>query len=114
MANSTLVSVTLDVGLNTIALVAKRTITIDAVMTGLAGEGSGQRCKIVKGFIDWYESVAGVDEVGIGDASCTEVPIRAVKALVTNTIDVLFLHQQLFHGKSGNEHTLSHPSQIAL
>ena len=101
MANSTLVSVTLNVGLNTIALVAKRTITVDAVMTGLASEGSGQRCKIVEGFVDWYKSVAGVDEVGIGDAGCTEVPIRAVKALVTNAIDVLFLHQHLFHRKSG-------------
>jgi hypothetical protein len=91
VTDSALISVSLDVGLNTIALVAKRTITVDAVMTGLAGERSGQRCEIVEGFVDWYKSVAGVDEVGIGDARCTEVPIRAVEALVTDTIDVLFV-----------------------
>jgi hypothetical protein len=33
-----------------------------------------------------------MDEVGIGNARCTEVPIRAVKALVTHAIDVLFYH----------------------
>jgi hypothetical protein len=55
-----------------------------------------------------------VDEVSIGDASCTEVPVRAVKALVTNAINVLFLQQLLFTGNQGIEHTLSHPSQIAL
>jgi hypothetical protein len=42
MANSTLVAVTLDVGLNTISLVAKRAVTVDAVMAGLAGERSRQ------------------------------------------------------------------------
>ena len=91
MTDSAFITVSLDVRLNTIALVAKRTITVDAVMTGLAGERSGQRCEIVEGFVDWYKSVAGVDEVGIGDARCTEVPIRAVEALVTDTIDVLFV-----------------------
>jgi hypothetical protein len=91
VTDSAFITVSLDVRLNTIALVAKRTITVDAVMTGLVSERSGQRCEIVEGFIDWYESVAGVDEVGIGDASCTEVPIRAVEALVTYTIDVLFV-----------------------
>jgi hypothetical protein len=91
VTDSALISVSLDVGLNTIALVAKRTITVDAVMTGLAGERSGQRCGIVEGFVDRYESVTGVDEIGTGDASCTEVPIRAVEALVTDTIDVLFV-----------------------
>jgi hypothetical protein len=91
VTDSALISVSLDVGLNTIALVAKRTITVDAVVTGLAGERSGQRCEIVEGFVDWYESVAGVDEVSIGDARCTKVPIRAIEALVTNTIDVLLV-----------------------
>lgn len=54
-------------------------------MTGLAGVRSGQRCNVAERFIDWHESVTGVDEVGIGNASSTEVPIRAVKALVANT-----------------------------
>jgi hypothetical protein len=92
VAHSTLISVSLNVGLNAVALVAERAITVDAMMTGLAGESSGQRCKIVEGFVDWYESVAGVDEVCIGDACSTEVPVRAVEALVTNTINVLFHH----------------------
>jgi hypothetical protein len=33
--------------------------------------------------------VARVDEVGICNASCTEVPIWTIKALVTYTINVL-------------------------
>jgi hypothetical protein len=75
--------------LNAIALVAKRTVTVDTVMTSLSSEGSGQGCKIIEGFVDWYKSVAGVDEVSIGNARCAEVPVRAVKALVTNTVNVL-------------------------
>jgi hypothetical protein len=42
VTDSALISVSLDVGLTTIALVAKRTITVDAVMTGLVGERSGK------------------------------------------------------------------------
>jgi hypothetical protein len=62
------------------------------VVTGLAGESSGQRCTIAEGLVEWHESVAGVNEVGIRNASCTEVPIRAVKALVADTINVLIGH----------------------
>jgi hypothetical protein len=76
--------------LNSIARVAKRAVTVDAVVTGLAGERPSQRCKIVEGFVDWHKAVAGVDEASIGDASCAKVPIRAVEALVTNTVDILF------------------------
>jgi hypothetical protein len=42
VTNSTLVSVSLDVGLSSIVLVAKRAVTVDAVMAGLVGERSGQ------------------------------------------------------------------------
>jgi hypothetical protein len=90
VADGTLVSVSLDIGLNSVARVAKRTIAVDAVMTGLACERSRQRCEIVEGFIDWHKSVAGVDEASIGNAGCAEVPIRAVEALVANTVDILF------------------------
>jgi hypothetical protein len=37
VANSTLVSVSLNVGLGTIGVVAKRTITVDTVVTSLGG-----------------------------------------------------------------------------
>jgi hypothetical protein len=40
VADSTLVSVSLDVGLNTVAGIAKRTIAVDAVMTGLGDKRS--------------------------------------------------------------------------
>lgn len=89
VADSALVSVSLNIGLNTVARVAKRTITIDAVMTGLADKRSGQRSWIAEGLVDGYESVAGMDEASIGDASCAEVPIRAVKAFMTNAVDIL-------------------------
>ena len=42
MTNSTLVSVSFDVGLTSVVLVAKRAVTVDAVMAGLVSERSGQ------------------------------------------------------------------------
>ena len=51
---------------------------------------SKTRGKIIEGFIDRYKSVAGMDEAGIDNASRAEIPVWAVEALVTNTIDVLF------------------------
>lgn len=89
MAHSTLVSVSLDVGLNAIGRVAKRTIAVDAMVAGFALEGSSERRKIVDGFVDGHESVTGVDEACVGNAIGTEVPIRAIEALVTYTVDVL-------------------------
>jgi hypothetical protein len=89
MTHSALVSVSLDIRLNTITRIAERSITIDSVMASLGNERSGQGCKIIERFVDRHESVAGVDKASIGDASSTEVPIWAVEALVTDTINVL-------------------------
>ena len=43
----------------------------------------------MKRLVDGNKSVPGVDEVGILEASSTEIPIRAVQALVANTVDIL-------------------------
>lgn len=39
--------------------------------------------------VHWYESVARVDVTGINNAVRAVVPIRAVEALVADTVDVL-------------------------
>lgn len=42
----------------------------------------------MKRLVDRNKSVSGVDEVGVLEASSTEVPVRAVQALVANTVDI--------------------------
>jgi hypothetical protein len=44
---------------------------------------------IAERFVNRDESVAWVNEAGIWHAGRAEVPVWAVEALVTNTIDVL-------------------------
>ena len=40
-----------------------------------------------------------MDEASIGNARCTEVPVGAVEALVTNTVNVLFIISKSFHNR---------------
>jgi hypothetical protein len=89
MADSTLVSITLDIRLSTIGTVAKRSITVDAMVTSLGSIRSRHGCDIVEGFVDGYEAMASMDEASIDVAGWAEVPVWAIKALVTNTVDVL-------------------------
>lgn len=89
VADGALVSVTLNVRLTAIASIAKRSVTVDAVVTSLAGECAGQRCDVIKRFVERDESVAWVDEGGIWKASSTEIPIGAIEALVADSVDIL-------------------------
>jgi hypothetical protein len=91
VADSALVSITLDVCLSTIALIAKRAVTVDTVVASLAAVWSRQGGNVVERLVNGHKSVARVDEAGVDDATCAEVPVWAVEALVTNTIDVLLL-----------------------
>jgi hypothetical protein len=88
VADSALVSITLDICLNTVALAAKRTITIDTVVTSLAAVRSRQSDGIMEGLVDRDKSVTRVDEARVDNAICAEVPIWAIEALVTDTIDI--------------------------
>jgi hypothetical protein len=88
VAYSTLVSVTLDISLEVVALVAKRTVTVDANVTSLAAIGTRNGRKIVEWLVNRDEAVAWVDEVGIWHADRAEIPIGAIEALMSDTIDV--------------------------
>jgi hypothetical protein len=90
VAHGTLVSIALDISLNNIGRVAKRSVAIDAVVTGLACVGSRHRCgSVIERFVNWHESVTRMNETCVGNAGSAEVPIWAVKALVADTIDIL-------------------------
>jgi hypothetical protein len=89
VAHGTLVSITLDISLNNIARVAKRSVAIDAVVTGLACVGSRHRSGVIERFVNWHESVTRMNETCVGNAGSAEVPIWAIKALVADTIDIL-------------------------
>lgn len=69
ITDSTLVSITLDVGLRPTVGIAKRTITIDAVVTSLASAVSGDCGSIKKSLVDGDESMLGVNETSIRDTS---------------------------------------------
>jgi hypothetical protein len=85
VADSALVTVSLDERLSAVARVAKWPVTVYAMVASLVDEGTGQRCMIVKRFIDRHKSVTGVDEAGVGNASRAVIPVRAVETLVANT-----------------------------
>jgi hypothetical protein len=89
VADCALVSVTLDEGLNSVCGIAEWSIAVDAVVASLRGVRSGQNGEIVEWFVDRNESVTKVDEVSIWVACGAEIPIWAVEALVTNTVDIL-------------------------
>lgn len=44
---------------------------------------------ITKRFIDGYEAMAWVNEFGVDYASGTVVPVRAIEALVADTVNIL-------------------------
>lgn len=69
MADSALVSITLNICLSTIDFAAERTITIDAVMTSLAAVRSRQGNNIVERFVDGNKSVARMDEARVDNAT---------------------------------------------
>ncbi len=89
MADGALVSVALDEGLHSTAGVAERTIAVDAVVAGLGSVGPRQDRKIIERIVDRDKSVTWMNEASIRVASRAEVPVRAVKALVADTVDVL-------------------------
>ncbi len=64
----------------------KRSITVDAIVAGLAKLSS---TRVANWFIDGNEAMSGMDEVRINNACRAIVPVGAVKALVTDTKDVL-------------------------
>jgi len=67
IADSTLVSITLDVGWRSIVAVAKRSIAVDTVVTSLASAISGDCGSIKKSLVDGDESMLRMNETGIGD-----------------------------------------------
>jgi hypothetical protein len=83
IADSALVAVTADVqGLRG----TQWTITVNTVVE----RGSRHRaCVVGNRLVDGNEAVAWVDELGIWNAGLAVVPVWAVKALVTNAVDVL-------------------------
>lgn len=88
VADSALISVSLDKGLHSTTRIAERTIAIDAVVASLGSVGSRQNRKIVERFVDGDKSVARVDEASVGVASRAKVPIWAVEALVADAVYV--------------------------
>jgi hypothetical protein len=64
----------------------ERSVAINAVMTNLAEVGS---IDLTNGLVNRNEAMAWVDKTGVDNACRTVVPIWAVKALVTDTIDIL-------------------------
>lgn len=89
MADGTLVSVTNNVCRVSAVQVAERSVTADAVMTRLLAESTRRCGDISNWLIDGHKSVARVNEVSIDDAAAAVVPVRAVKALVADTVDIL-------------------------
>jgi hypothetical protein len=87
VADGALVPVSLDIGLG--AILAKRAVAVNTVVACLATVQSRQSCSVCERLVDWYEAVSRMNEVGIRNAGRAEVPVWAVEALVTNTIDVL-------------------------
>jgi len=91
MADSTLVSVASDVCLlKSSGGIAQRTITVDAVVASLGLRALVNGGGIKKGFVNGYKTMPGMNEGRISNAGRAEIPIGAIEALVTNTIDVLF------------------------
>lgn len=89
VANGTLVTISLDIRLTTVGLVTERSITVDAMMASLTAVRSRHGSHITERLVNGDESVTRVDICGIRHARGAEIPVRAVKALVANTIDVL-------------------------
>lgn len=69
VADSALVSITLDVVWSSTVGVAKRTITVDTVVTSLGSRVSGDCGSIQEGLVDGDKSMLRVNEVGIDDTS---------------------------------------------
>jgi len=82
IADGALVADTLDVGRSSLVL-AKRAIAVDAVVALVGDARLGYR------LIDGHEAVHGVVEASTLDALGAVIPVRAVQALVTHTVDVL-------------------------
>ena len=86
VADGALVPVSGDVRLKAAGGVAERSIAIDSIVTGPAGEWSalgGVRLE------HRDELVLGVDKAGVDETFRAVVPVWTVHALVANTIDVL-------------------------
>ena len=64
---------------------AEWAIAVDEGVALLAGEGLGD------GLVDWNEAMARVDLVHLLDAAFTVVPVRAVEALMADTVNILVL-----------------------
>lgn len=64
-------------------VLAERTVAVDAVVAITAVE------RLSKRLIDRDEAVARMNELGILDAVGAIIPVWAVQALVTNTVDKL-------------------------
>lgn len=103
MADSTLVTITNDVG---ILICAEWAIAMDAIVT------LGSCWRIGYGFVKWDEAVVGVVTSSILDAARAVIPIWAIQALVANSNDILYIVSRLNCGAIGWQ-TLSHPSQMA-
>ena len=103
VANSTLVTITNDVG---ILVCAEWAITMDSVVA------LGSCRWIGYGFVERDEAVIRVVTSSILDAAGAVIPIWAVQALVANSKDILHIVSRLHCGAIGRQ-TLSHPSQMA-
>jgi hypothetical protein len=84
VADGTLVSNALDVAHGSPSRGAERTIAADTKMSLFTCS-----LRLREGLIDWSKSVTRVNEAGIGHAGVAIIPVRTVKTLVTDTIDVL-------------------------
>jgi hypothetical protein len=90
VADGTLVTISLDICGRALAIiVAKRAIAVDAVVACFVTVGVRQSLDIIERFVDGNESMARMNETGIGNASRAEIPIWAIETFVTNTIDIL-------------------------
>ena len=114
MADSALVPVALDISLDGITCVAQRTVAVDAMVARPAAVRPRHCRKVIKRLVNGNESVAWMDEASIWHASRAKVPIWAVEALVSHTINVLSNIRLNLGYLDSQSRTLSHPSHTAL
>lgn len=86
IAHSTLVADATDVGRESLGARAKGTITADARMDDLRSQAAE---RLSKGLIDRHETMLGVGFAAILMACRAIIPVRAIKALVADTSNVL-------------------------
>lgn len=88
VADGTFEAIASDVALTPI-IVAKRSIAIDAVVTRFAMKDTSETGKVTQSLINRHKSMLRMNGICVWETCRTEIPIRAVQALVADSIDVL-------------------------